>query len=114
MTTGGRTTEDDRFDMADWARDYGIQDSPSRATKLAELFGATPNHMREILRGNKRPSNVMMRLAGTLSKLAEVEAKLKKVQQERADAAIAHLEKMKEKLAISSDELMARTRGDDQ
>ncbi len=76
MATSGPTEENERFDMASWATDFGYVDAPSRASVLSEIFGVSSDHMRKLLKGTKNPSDIIKNLAAALERIADLEQQI--------------------------------------
>ena len=102
------------FDLSAWADARGIPDDRRRPAILANLLGVTPDYVRKVIAGSRGPSKTVVLLAWTLDRLSKLEADVARDRSERAAAALAHLAAQKDQLAMTTDELMAMTRGDDE
>lgn len=104
----------ENFDLTSWAEAQGVPDDRQRPATLAKMLGVTPDYIRKVLQGSRGPSKTLVLLALTLDRLSKLEAEIARDRAERAEAALAHLAAQKDQLAMTTKELMAMTRGDDE
>ena len=102
------------FDLRAWADAQGIPDDRRRPAKLAKMLGVTPDYIRKVMAGSRGPSKTVVLLAWTLDRLSKLETDVAREKSDRAAAALEHLAAQKNQLAMTTAELMAMTRGDDE